>query len=175
MPQLNLDFKTTLDYKNLNTYDITELDVAVTIQSESVFILKNVTFHIILQELDAAIYQDEKDIQVYTDLLMFPNYNADGQQTHLDEQLPNLPFEFLGEKKMDYKVKLFGRTSNAHNFLDIIKSVPNHIAKKEPKFELYIACILNAKTDTECTAYQIYKIDNPFCKITDNFRKWRLD
>jgi hypothetical protein len=166
MPQLSLDFKTKLNYKNLDTYDITELDVAVTVESESVFSIKNVTFRVILQELDAISYLDE-DIEVYQDILML-------QQTHLDEQL-SVPFDVISEKTFDCKLQIYGMSSHTHNFLDIIKSVPDYLATKQPKFEVFIECIVNAKTDTECSAYQIYPIDNPFCKITDNFRKWRLD
>jgi len=173
MPQLNIDFKTKLNYKNLDTYDIAELDVAVTVASESVFSIKNITFLIVLQELDAISYLDE-GIEIYQDTLMYPNRDENGQQTHLDEQL-SLPFDVIGEKTFDCKLKIYGMSSHAHNFLDIIKSVPDYIATKQPKFEVYIGCIINGKTDTKCTAYEIYPIDNPFCNITDNFRKWRLD
>jgi hypothetical protein len=173
MPTLTLDFKTKLDYKNLATHDIAALDVAISIASEAVFVVESVTFHIVLQELDAASLYDE-DIDVFADALMFPNNDKDGQQSHINAQIPQLPFEVIGEKTMDFEVQTLGANSRHRNFLDIIKSVPDHL-NKEPKLELYIACILNEDLDTKLKHYEIYKIDNPFCPIPDNFRKWRLD
>jgi hypothetical protein len=174
MPTLNLDFKTKLDYKNLATHDIAALDVAINIASEAAFVVESVTFHIILQELDAAGLYDE-DIDVFADALMFPNNDSDGQQSHINAQIPQLPFEVIGEKTMDFEVQTIGANSRHRNFLDIIKSIPDHLLKKEPKLELYIACILNKGSDSELEHYDIYTINNPFCAISDNFRKWRLD
>lgn len=159
--EIEIVLNNTFDPDRLNTYDITSLDVTITLDLHKQLVVEDLTFLVALQEVNYYNYRNESGIDAF-EIYLMRFKDTFGQHNSILKQAPALPMTLSSPQKMDFSIPVFASPAGHQNFLDIIKQAPAHILKQEKELHLHITFYLNPDQPNEKYDYRIFKVSNPF-------------
>lgn len=158
---ITVELRNSFDPKEIQSYDITSLEVEVDLNPPKEFRVEDLTFMVALQEVDFFSYEDESDIEGFEIYLMRLN-DKYGQHEEILAQAPKLPLTIQKNERLKFSIPIVSFPDKHQNFLDVIKQAPDHILKNERELILHITCYLNPDQANEVYNYGMFTIRNPF-------------
>ncbi|MNJ91819.1 hypothetical protein D3C87_94740 [compost metagenome] len=159
--EITVELKNNFDPKEIQSYDISTLEVEVNLHPQKEFLVEDISFMVAIQEVDFFSYEDESDIDAFEIYLMRLN-DRYGQHEEILKQAPALPLLIDKQEKIAFSIPIVSFPDRHQNFLDVIKQAPDHILKRERELVLHITCYLNPDKKNEAYNYGMFTIRNPF-------------